>query len=278
MTEEKLADRITAPLSMGRVALTVNDLDRVRSFYEQAVGLHLLRSDGETAELGTESEVLLELRRDTAARRRSAREAGLFHTAFLLPERGDLARWTRHAIDTRAAVVGASDHDVSEALYLSDQEGNGVEIYADRPASSWTWKDGEVHMVTEQLDLDDLLATTEGRQWQGVPQGSVIGHVHLQVGALAPAESFYAGVLGLVVTNRYPGALFYAANGYHHHIATNIWNSRGAGERSFPSTGLAEVQIRLDAGRAKAIRDRTDMAAQSTLYDPWGTPIALHIV
>ena len=270
-----------APLSMGPVALTVNDLDKVREFYEQAVGLHMLSSDGETAELGTESDVLLELRRDTAARRRTRQEAGLFHTAFLLPERSDLARWTRNAIDRRTPVIGASDHDVSEALYLSDPEGNGIEIYIDRPASSWTWKNGEVHMVTEQLDLDDLLASAGGTKWTGVPKGSTIGHVHLQAGALAPAEAFYAGVLGLAVTNRYPGALFYAANGYHHHLATNIWNSRGAAERSFPSTGLAEVQIRLAPERANAIRERAGLtgndAAQITLSDPWGTPIALTV-
>lgn len=268
-------------LSMGRVALTVNDLDRVRSFYEQAVGLHLLRSDGETAELGTQAQVLLELRRDPSARQRSRREAGLFHTAFLLPERGDLARWTRHAVETRTPVIGASDHDVSEALYLSDPEGNGVEIYIDRPASAWTWNGGEVHMVTEPLDLDDLLTSADDRKWTGVPEGSVIGHVHLQAGALAPAEAFYADIIGLDVTNRYPGALFYAADGYHHHIATNIWNSRGAGERPFPSTGLAEVEIRLDDARAAAIRERAGLQAgaeaRTMLTDPWGTPIVLNI-
>ncbi len=248
-------------LSMGRVALTVNDLERVRNFYEQAVGLHLLRADGESAELGTEAEMLLELRSDTTARRRSQQEAGLFHTAFLLPERGDLAHWTRHAIDRHVPLTGASDHAVSEALYLSDPEGNGIEIYVDRAPSSWTWRDGEIHMVTEALDLDDLLLSAGDRKWTGVPQGSVVGHVHLQVGELAPAEAFYYGVLGLDVTNHYPGALFYAADGYHHHIATNIWNSRGADRRSFPSTGLAEVQIRLDATRGAAIRERTALPA-----------------
>jgi len=280
-TTTKQAQSPGSSLSMGRVALTVNDLDRVRSFYEQAVGLHLLRSDGETAELGTQSQVLLELRRDASARQRSRQEAGLFHTAFLLPERGDLARWTRHAIETRTPVIGASDHDVSEALYLSDPEGNGIEIYIDRPASAWTWNEGEVHMVTEHLDLDDLLTSADERKWAGVPEGSVIGHVHLQAGALAPAEAFYADTIGLDVTNRYPGALFYAADGYHHHIATNIWNSRGAGQRSFPSTGLAEVEIRLDDARAAAIRERAGLKAgeetRTMLTDPWGTPITLNI-
>ncbi|MFC0218849.1 VOC family protein [Pseudochelatococcus lubricantis] len=266
-------------LSMGRVALTVNDLDRVAAFYEQAVGLHLLRKDGTTVELGAGGDVLLELRGDASARRRSPREAGLFHTAFLLPSRVSLARWTHHAARTRTPVVGASDHGVSEALYLSDPEGNGVEIYADRPASAWKWHDGMVDMPSDRLDIEALLAQANGVKWDGFPVGSKVGHVHLQVGALAPAEAFYAGALGLDVTCRYPGGTFYAADGYHHHIATNIWNSRGAGIRDYPSTGLAEIELRLDASRAAAIRARAEApegtAGQLLLTDPWGTSVAV---
>ncbi|CAM5763340.1 VOC family protein [Bosea minatitlanensis] len=267
-------------LSLGRVALTVHDLDGVRSFYEQTVGLHLLRRDGETAELGVGNDVLVELRRDPSARRRSPREAGLFHTAFLLPARADLGQWVRHAAAIRAPLVDASDHAVSEALYLSDPEGNGIEIYADRPASRWRWKDGMVEMPSDPLDVADLAASAGDGTWSGFPEGASVGHVHLQVGAIAPAEAFYAGVLGLAITCRYPGGTFYAADGYHHHIATNIWNSRGAGERSYPSTGLAEIQIRLDPARTEAVRQRAGDAASVTaagitLRDPWGTPVAL---
>lgn len=125
------------PFAIERVALTVHDLDRVAAFYEQALGLDLLVRDGDVARLGAGGRALLELRRDPAARRRTPREAGLFHTAFLLPARADLARWTRHAIKTRRRVLGASDHAVSEALYLADPEGNGIEIYADRPQAAW---------------------------------------------------------------------------------------------------------------------------------------------
>ncbi|MFT0860783.1 VOC family protein [Ancylobacter sp. G4_0304] len=260
-------------LAMGRVALTVNDLDEVARFYRQAVGLHLLRQDGETAELGADGTVLLELRADRAARRRGSREAGLFHTAFLLPTRADLGRWAKHAMATRPPVVGASDHLVSEAIYLTDPEGNGVEIYADRPASSWHWSEGKVQMATEALNLHSLIAEAGETPWQGFPAGSTIGHVHLQVGALSLAEEFYAAKLGLDITCRYPGGTFYAANGYHHHIATNIWNSRGAGERTYPSTGLAEVEIRLGAARLSAIAGEGE--ARLELADPWGTRIAL---
>lgn len=266
-----------ARLAMGRVALTVHDLDRVAAFYQRAVGLHRLSADGESVILGAGTTPLLELRRDPAARRRGPREAGLFHTAFLLPERADLGRFLDHALTTRTPLVGASDHHVSEALYLSDPEGNGVEVYADRPAAGWRGADGAIFMTTAALDMDDLIAHAAGPAWTGFPDGARIGHVHLQVGAIAPAEAFYAGVLGLDITARYPGGSFFAADGYHHHLAANIWNSRGAGVRSFPSTGLAEVEIDLDPARLEAVARRAEVTAGSPLRldDPWGTPIAL---
>ncbi len=263
--------------TMGRVALTVHDLDRVAAFYEKAVGLHRLSADGETAILGAGDRPLLELRRDPAARRRSPREAGLFHTAFLLPERGDLGRFLRQALMTRTPLVGASDHSVSEALYLSDPEGNGVEVYADRPAATWRRDGDAITMTTEPLDVDDLIAHASGPAWTGVPDATRVGHVHLQVGAIAPAEAFYAGVLGFTITARYPGGSFFATDGYHHHLAANIWNSRGAGVRTYPSTGLAEVEIALDAARIAAATGEAggQAPAPAVLSDPWGTAIVL---
>lgn len=267
------------PFSIGRVALTVRDLDAVGAFYERAVGLARLGGDGESARYGAGDATLLELRRDPAARRRSPREAGLFHTAFLLPSRGDLARWTNHAIATRAPVVGASDHGVSEALYLSDPEGNGVEIYADRPAAAWRRTASGLDMPSDPLDLDDLRAGAGGEPWRGAPEGATVGHVHLQVGTIPEAEAFYSGMLGLPVTCRYPGGSFYAADGYHHHLATNVWNSRGAGARSYPSTGLADVELRLDPARRAAITAFAGAADPGQgpleLRDPWGTAITL---
>ncbi|GGF86680.1 ring-cleaving dioxygenase [Azorhizobium oxalatiphilum] len=277
-TAQLAAPDAASALAMGRVVLTVNDLDQVAAFYETAVGLHRLKGDGESVELGAGGTVLLELRRDAHARRRSPKEAGLFHTAFLLPTRGDLARWTDHAIDSHTPVVGSSDHAVSEAIYLSDPEGNGVEIYADRPASEWVWQDGQVTMVTEELNFENLLTTALDGKWQGFPEGSRVGHVHLQVGALAPAEAFYAGILGFDITCRYPGGTFYAANGYHHHLATNIWNSRGAPLREFPSTGLAEVVIEVGPERLAAMQARAagkPGPSGFSVKDPWGTPILL---
>ena len=272
-------DQSNGAFSMGRVALTVNDLDVVGEFYEKAVGLHRLSRDGEVVTYGADGVVLLELRQDKAARRRGRREAGLFHTAFLLPSRSDLADWVKHATADRIPVIGASDHGVSEALYLSDPEGNGVEIYADRPASQWIQRNGLIEMPSDPLDIPALLESGGQEAWTGFPSGSVVGHVHLQVGAIAPAEAFYSGVLGLDVTCRYPGGSFYAADGYHHHLATNIWNSRGAERRDYPATGLAEVSICLDAARAEAIHHRaqniTEKDRTFLLDDPWGTRIAL---
>jgi catechol 2,3-dioxygenase len=272
-----------ATVSVGKVTLTVHDINKVSEFYQQAVGLHLLRADKSAIELGVGTQTLLELRSDPSARRRSPREAGLFHTAFLLPTRADLGRWTKNAVETRPPIVGASDHGVSEALYLSDPEGNGVEIYSDRPVLSWKWKDGLVHMPSDQLDITALLGTAGEEPWRGFPEGSKVGHVHLQVGAIPQAETFYADTLGLTVTSRYPGGTFYAADGYHHHLATNIWNSRGASERSYPSTGLSDVQMFASAEFIASLQTRARTGRASSdesviISDPWGTQFSIALV
>lgn len=261
-----------APLEIGRVALTVNDLPAVRDYYRAVLGLTLLNEDGETAVLGAGERPLLELRGDRAARRRSPREAGLFHTAFLLPGRADLGAWIGHAAERRFPVGGAADHGVSEALYLSDPEGNGIEIYADRPRDTWVHRDGEIIMGTDPLDIDSILRDAAG-PWAGAPEGTVIGHVHLQTGTLAEAADFYAGKLGFDLTHRYPGAYFYGAGGYHHHLATNVWNSRNAAPRNYPSTGLAELEIIADPEARAALLARTGGA--ELLRDPWNTAVRI---
>ncbi|WP_222183973.1 VOC family protein [Geminicoccus harenae] len=267
-------------LAIERVVLTVHDLVAMRDFYRQTVGLEPMGEEPGTALLGAGSRVLLELREDRSARRRSGREAGLFHTAFLLPGRGDLGRWLRHAAATGVRLSGASDHLVSEAVYLDDPEGNGIEIYVDRPAASWRWQDGLVAMATERMDVDDVIASGGGQDWRGAPDGTVVGHVHLQVGALPAAEEIYAGRLGLDVTCRYPGAVFFSADGYHHHFAANIWNSRGAEPRALPSTGLTEVRVALGPARLAAAERLAEQAGGGTpgqivLSDPWGTKLVL---
>ena len=261
----------TAPMEIGRVTLTVRDLPRTADFYARALGLEKLAADTAEVSLGAGNRALVTLVADPAARQHSAREAGLFHTAFLLPSRAALGAWVHHASNTRLPVQGASDHKVSEALYLADPEGNGIEIYVDRPRSAWTRADGSIQMTTDPLDINDLAAAATA-PWAGAPDGTVVGHVHLQVGAVPEAEAFYAGTLGFAITAHYPGAAFYGSGGYHHHLATNVWNSRGATARS-PSTGLAAVEILADPTSLAAITARSGGATD--LVDPWGTRITL---
>lgn len=167
---------------------------------------------------------------------------------------------------------GASDHIVSEAIYLADPESNGIEVYADRPVSHWRDPNGDIRMATQLLDAQDLLKAAEGTAWVAFPQGGIIGHVHLQVGNTAEAERFYRDVLGFEVASRYPGASFFGSGGYHHQLAGNIWNSRGAGERDPSAAGLAEVTLHVAPSERDAILQRT--GGDERLTDPWGTIIA----
>lgn len=260
-----------APIEIGSVTLTVQDLPGMTAFYQRLLGLEALTGDGESVTLGAGGRGLLHLRGDPAARRASPREPGLFHTAFLMPSRVALAEWLIHAANDGAPLQGASDHLVSEAIYLADPEGNGIEVYADRPRLAWYGADGRLKMATEALDLNALAADARA-PWAGAPDGLVVGHVHLQVGALPAAEAFYGGVIGMEVTAHYPGAAFFGAGGYHHHLATNVWNSRNAAPRSLPATGLAEVELLASEAAYDGLLAR---AGADRVQDPWGTAIRL---
>lgn len=258
------------PVSIGKVTLTVRDLDGVGDFYQRVIGLHRHGGDPDHLLLGNGQSLLLELRRDKAARQSTRREAGLFHTAFLLPSRAHLGAWLHHFAGLGLRLDGAADHVVSEAVYLHDPEGNGIEVYRDRSGDAWTWENGQVAMRNDPLDFDGILASGQSSAWAGAPVGASVGHVHLQVGDLPPAEAFYTQVLGLEVTCRFPGATFYASGGYHHHLATNVWNSRGAAPRSFPSTGLQEVELLSKGGVPSGTPDG--------LVDAWGTRFVFRVV
>lgn len=261
----------SAPVEIASITLTVHDLARMAAFYEKLLGLQRQSSDGASVRLGVGDTTLVTLQADKAARKASPREAGLFHTAFLMPSRADLGAWLIHSAEARIPLQGASDHLVSEAIYLADPEGNGIEVYADRPRLAWYNPDGSIKMATEGLDLNDV-ARSARSPYAGAPKGLVVGHVHLQVGHVGEAEQFYRDVIGMPVTSHYPGAAFYGSGGYHHHIATNVWNSRNARPRSFPATGLAEVVLRADPAEYDAIVARGGAAR---LADPWGTPITV---
>jgi catechol 2,3-dioxygenase len=260
-----------APIEISRVVLTVHDLPGVAEFYRRTLGLTDLAQGPDRISLGAGDRALLDLISDPSARRATPREAGLFHTAFLMPSRPALAGWLIHAANSGVQLQGASDHLVSEAIYLADPEGNGIEVYFDRPRDRWHGADGAIRMATERLDLNDLARAADA-PWSGAPDGLVVGHVHLQVGAVPEAEAFYSGQLGLPVMARYPGAAFYGSGGYHHHIATNVWNSRGAGLRNQPSTGLTELVLAVDASELAAVRAR---GGADHMSDPWGTKVTL---
>lgn len=277
-------DMTAAPLRIGAVRLKVRDLDAVSAFYQSVLGLTPVATGEDRVTLGTGGTRLLELVGDRDLAPLDPRQAGLFHTAFLMPTRADLARWVTYVAEARVRLQGASDHIVSEALYLADPEGNGIEVYADHPVSGWHGENGEIRMSTDPLDLQDLLQSAEGTEWSGFPEAGSVGHVHLQVGDTAEADRFYRDVLGLDIAARYPGASFYGSGGYHHQLAGNVWNSRRAGRRPEGMAGLDAVEILVrDARDITAIAARADSAGIAstrntdglTLPDPWGTAITL---
>jgi catechol 2,3-dioxygenase len=248
-TDQLPKEAIHPETSIGTVRLTVSDLDRSRGFYEQAIGLQSTERDDGTLAFGVAGEhPLVELRGERSAPRLDRRATGLFHLAVLVPSRIDLGFALARLAEARWPLDGASDHLVSEALYLSDPDGNGIEIYRDRPREQWPRANGSLAMDTLPLDLDSVLGELGGaRELQPlVLPGTEIGHVHLQVSDIREAEDFYSGVLGFEVTVRgYPGALFVSAGGYHHHLGLNTWHSAGAAPPAPGAVGLRSFEITL---------------------------------
>jgi catechol 2,3-dioxygenase len=272
-------EALQAPFHIGTVTLRVTDLRGLTAFYRDSIGLDVIAETADASDLGIDGEVLVRLERGAT---RSTSAAGLFHLAILLPSRADLADWLAHAAAIGLPLEGASDHLVSEALYLSDPEGNGIEIYRDRPRADWPRRDGAIRMATERLDLHALLAEARPGPYAGMPAGTRMGHIHLRVGDTAAAEAFYAGALGFELMVRYPGASFLASGGYHHHIAGNVWNSRGAGPRQLGEAGLSAFEIiARDEAELAAMRRRmlaaggSETASGATIDDPWGNRLAL---
>ena len=279
---------IAPETSMGAVRLTVRDLERSRQFYERALGLQASGQHDGTVGLGVRGEApLVELRGDSSASALDRRATGLFHLAILVPTRRDLAFALARLSQAGWPLDGASDHLVSEALYLSDPDGNGIEIYRDRPRDQWRRIDGDLAMDTLPLDLDSVIGelrdATELQQL--APAGTRIGHVHLQVSDLGDAERFYNGVLGFdVVVRGYPGALFVSAGGYHHHIGLNTWNSLRAGPPAPGSVGLRNFEVALPGREAleqvlERVRDAgieiQDSGEGSLIRDPSGNGVLL---
>jgi catechol 2,3-dioxygenase len=255
----------TTPVSVSRVGLKARDAESLAAYYRAVVGLReLSRADGAIT-LGAAERPLLVIEPDSTAKPDDPRSAGLFHTAFLLPSRADLGRWINHAAANNIRIEGASDHLVSEALYLTDPEGNGIEIYADRLPKDWKWNGDKIAMATERLDLPGIVASVPAGDagWQGAPENSIVGHVHLRVGRPEEAEAWWHQEFGFDTVAKYGGqAVFLSSGGYHHHIGGNSWHSAGAGRRDPSRSGLAWVEMRSDKVTKETSRE-----------DPWGTVI-----
>ena len=278
--------RLPAATTLGTVRLQVGDLARSLAYYEGVVGLRVLdRVDG-IARLGAAGGAtpLLELReRPGAAPVPRRGRLGLYHFAILLPDRASLGRFVRHLSEVGER-AGMSDHFVSEAIYLTDPDGLGIEVYADRPRSAWREENGQLAMTTVALDVEDLLRATGGGRWTGMPAGTVMGHVHLFVDDLDRAAAFYHTGLGLDKTVwSYPGALFLSAGGYHHHLGTNTW-AAGAVPASPDEARLLEWELVLpaaaDVAAALASFEQLGAGVERTgaggvVRDPWGTALRL---
>jgi catechol 2,3-dioxygenase len=264
---------ISALTTVGAVHLTVSALDRSIAYYEQAVGLEVLdRHDGQ-ASLGAGGRELLALVEEPGARPGTG-YTGLYHFALLVPLRVDLATWLAHAARDQVALIGLSDHFVSEAIYLSDPDGHGIEIYWDRPRESW---EGQVaaRMTTLPLDVDSLIAelpSADAASFRGLPEGTVMGHVHLKVASIPKTVAFYRDVLGFgLMATLGPMATFLSAGGYHHHIGANTWESAGAEAPPDGTAALRQATLLLpDGAERDRILGRVEASGGSAAESPAG--------
>lgn len=272
--------------AIGAVRLRVADLEGVRDFYEGAIGLETLEQSGSLARLGVAGEPLVELVGAPGAPPRPRRTTGLFHLAIVVPDRPRLGAALRRISAADWELTGASDHLVSEALYTSDPEGNGIEIYRDRPRQDWPRLDGAIQMDTLPLDLPSVLAEADPDDTGGLAPGTRMGHVHLNVADIGDAEAFYADALGFDVTVRgYPGALFVSAGGYHHHLGLNTWAGEGAPAPPAGSRGLdrfeiavpGDADVQAAAGRLEGagVAVEGNEGGALSFSDPFGNGVAL---
>ncbi len=278
--------RLPSAATIGPVTLQVSDLARSIDYYERVLGLRVINGSPGQAMLGTEDGrtpllALRERRGATPVPRRG--RLGLYHFAILLPDRADLGRFIRHLAETGQS-AGMSNHLVSEAVYLSDPDGLGIEVYADRPRGTWQHEGRQLVMATEPLNVENVVRAGGGEPWSGMPAGTTLGHVHLFVGDLDAAARFYHEGLGFDKTVwSYPGALFLSAGGYHHHLGTNTW-AVGAVPAGEGDARLLEWEIVLpDSGDAAGALESLRLAGAEVVpadgggvaRDPWGTAVRL---
>ena len=282
-------DKLSAELQMNAVQLKVGDMKVMSAYYQKALGLEILGENAQGTRLGRGTQTLVNLTSAPGLQVPAPGEAGLFHTALLFDTKADLSATVLSAAQfDQSQFVGSSDHLVSEAFYFTDPEGNGIELYWDRPRDSWTWTNGEVAMDTKYLDPNAYLNENLSEQaiaGQRTAQAE-IGHVHLQVGDVNTARSFYVNTLGFDQTTALGNqALFVSAGGYHHHMAMNVWNSRGAGPRK-DTLGLGEVLINVPTeDEIGKLAERLNFAkvenhhtgAELRFMDPWNNQLRVAV-
>ncbi|MDM5199198.1 VOC family protein [Fictibacillus enclensis] len=279
----------TAPKTfVQQVQLIVEDLDRSLSFYQDILGFSILNRKDHKIELTLDgTSAILTIEQPQNAQPKQPRTAGLYHFALLVPTRKELANVLRHLLNIRYPLQGASDHLVSEALYLADPDGNGIEIYRDRDSGDWQWENGQVVMTTEPLDAQGLLAESEDMIFEGLSTETIMGHLHLHVAHLEEAEAFYCRGLGFEVVLRLGNqALFISTGKYHHHLGLNIWNGKGAPAPVSNAVGIKMFSVVYpthEARKEAVIRLETlgFVSTQSEndfyLTDPSGTKMKLAV-
>ena len=278
--------RLPESTRLGAVRLQVADIERSLLFYSKVLGMCVLDGSADSVSLGAHGDdrEIVHLRQLKSARPVPQRGLlGLYHFAILLPDRASLGRFVAHLAEI-GVHAGMSDHAVSEAVYLTDPDGLGIEVYADRPRDAWRYDEQQLYMTTNHLDVEDLVRSARGERWAGMPRGTVLGHVHLYVDDIDKAAAFYHDALGFdKVVWSYPGALFLSAGGYHHHLGTNTW-AKGAPRATDADARLLEWEIVVptpkDADQAaRHVKDAgypvTQEGGEWVLTDPWGTSLRL---
>ncbi|MEJ2050391.1 MAG: VOC family protein [Calditrichota bacterium] len=268
MTQEKpISFTIDHNTSIGSVTLAVSELENSSQFYQKIIGLNKLNRRHDSVDLGINGNILLRLESHPGSKQHP-RAPGLFHLAIRLPNRKELGHWLKHLMESRYRLGGAGDHLVSEALYLNDPEGNGIEIYYDRPKEKWEYDENGIKMNTLAVDLQALREQAGDKPFTRLPPDTIIGHIHLQVNDLNKAVEFYRNIMGFQLMALWPGAGFLSAGGYHHHIGVNVWNSRGAQPPPGDSLGLVNYEI--VQPNSKAMDNLLDhLAARNQLVEKW---------